>query len=69
MPENKDKAANDPVYQTYIGCKIIKARRMIQKGQQGYEVLYPDGYVSWSPVDVFEEAYRLINHLECEMIR
>ena len=24
----------------------------------GYAVFYPDGYVSWSPKDVFEEAYR-----------
>lgn len=26
---------------------------------EGYKVRYPDGYVSWSPKDVFEEAYRL----------
>ena len=26
--------------------------------EQGYMVFYPDGYVSWSPKDVFEEAYR-----------
>lgn len=25
----------------------------------GYKVVYPDGYVSWSPKEVFEEAYRL----------
>ena len=25
----------------------------------GYKVRYPDGYVSWSPKEVFEEAYRL----------
>ena len=25
----------------------------------GYKVHYPDGYVSWSPKEVFEEAYRL----------
>lgn len=24
----------------------------------GYKVVYPDGYESWSPKDVFEEAYR-----------
>ena len=24
----------------------------------GYKVIYPDGYVSWSPKEVFEEAYR-----------
>ena len=26
--------------------------------EDGYEVRYPDGYTSWSPKDVFEEAYR-----------
>lgn len=25
--------------------------------QQGYKVIYPDGYVSFSPKDVFESAY------------
>lgn len=25
----------------------------------GYKVVYPDGYVSWSPKEVFEEAYHL----------
>ncbi len=24
----------------------------------GYRIVYPDGYVSWSPKDVFEAAYR-----------
>ena len=27
-------------------------------GEDGYEVRYQDGYTSWSPRDVFEEAYR-----------
>ena len=27
--------------------------------EDGYKVVYPDGYTSWSPKDVFEEAYRL----------
>lgn len=26
--------------------------------EHGYKVIYPDGYESWSPKDVFEEAYR-----------
>ena len=26
--------------------------------EEGYKVLYPDGYESWSPKDVFNEAYR-----------
>lgn len=29
--------------------------------EEGYRVRYPDGYESWSPKDVFEEAYREID--------
>lgn len=29
----------------------------------GYKVTYEDGYVSWSPKEVFEKAYRLITGL------
>ena len=29
-----------------------------QVAEEGYRVRYPDGYESWSPKDVFEEAYR-----------
>jgi hypothetical protein len=28
------------------------------ENSRGYKVVYPDGYVSWSPKDVFEEAYK-----------
>ena len=28
------------------------------KAEDGYKVRYPDGYESWSPKGVFEEAYR-----------
>lgn len=56
----------------YIGVKIIKAelmtvqeyneqvRPLVYSGecQDGYKVVYEDGYVSWSPKDVFEKAYR-----------
>ena len=57
----------------YIGCKIIKAVLMDEcsfleefKGQDvanretrsGYKVTYPDGYISWSPIDTFEISYR-----------
>jgi hypothetical protein len=48
---------------TYIGTKIIKATIPDQgdpardKAKDGYKVIYPDGYESWSPREVFEEAY------------
>lgn len=46
----------------YIGTKIIEAEPMSRahgdNSEDGYKVRYPDGYESWSPKDVFEEAYR-----------
>ena len=47
----------------YIGVKIVKAEPQVKNGKPGYKVVYPDGYVSWSPKDVFEEAYQ---ELGCE---
>ena len=45
---------------TFIGTKIIQAEPATKDGKDGYRVIYPDGYESWSPKDVFEEAYREI---------
>ena len=58
----------------YIGTKIIKADPAYRvdgkvfvkanivpfgyKIEDGYKVVYPDGYESWSPKDVFEASYR-----------
>lgn len=67
----------------YIGCKLIEAKPMTldsfnarygreinpaTKETEGYEVTYPDGYVSWSPKSVFENAYRELTHQELCMI-
>ena len=57
----------------YIGTKIIKAEPMKlgdyneyrgwtipedeDPEREGYLVKYPDDYISWSPKEVFEEAY------------
>jgi hypothetical protein len=60
---------------SYIGTKIIEAepctvkefnervRSLYYSGecQDGYLVRYEDGYLSWSPKDVFENAYRKMN--------
>lgn len=35
----------------------IPEDRTGQTWEDGYKVVYPDGYVSWSPKDVFEAAY------------
>lgn len=53
----------------YIGTKIIEAEpckawkdtKEHKAGEDGYKVRYPDGYESWSPKDVFEEAYREVS--------
>ncbi len=50
----------------YIGAKIIKAEPAKatkdygthKAGEEGYKVIYPDNYVSWSPKEIFENAYR-----------
>ena len=43
--------------QFYIGVKKIEAWPELKDEQEGYAVKYEDGYVSWSPKDVFERAY------------
>lgn len=67
--------------QLYIGCKIIRAypgtnndfnklrgHSENSETEEGYIVYYPDNYVSWSPKDVFEQAYRLISPGEMTLI-
>ena len=52
---------------SYIGTKIVKAEPCKawkdagshQIGDEGYQVIYDDGYESWSPKDVFEKAFSL----------
>ena len=68
---------------SYIGSKIIQAIEMnefsflseekgkridIKEDRQGYKVIYPDGYISWSPKEVFETAYREITDGEKKLI-
>jgi hypothetical protein len=47
------------------GGKVYLPNEPIPKSmdrvEEGYKVIYPDGYESWSPKDVFEEAYKPIN--------
>jgi hypothetical protein len=62
----------------YIGVKLIKAEPMkkrinVEKSNNdapekweevdGYRVIYKDGYESWSPKDVFEEAYKPLDEM------
>ena len=53
--------------QHYVGTNLVTAWPENQQGRDGYAVKYADGYISWSPKDTFEEAYRPlgdIGHLE-----
>lgn len=55
-------AGNDPAegngeVKNYVGVKIVQAEPCVQDGREGYRVVYPDGYESWSPKGVFEAAY------------
>jgi hypothetical protein len=62
----------------YLGTKLIRARPALEstplkptkedpllqrEPREGYEVIYADDYISWSPKDVFEAAYRRIDAL------
>jgi len=52
----------------FVGVKLVWAEKQpcpkdvykSKAGDPGYKVIYEDGYVSWSPADVFEKAYREI---------
>lgn len=48
---------------TFIGGKVVYAcvDELVPAGckvEDGYRVQYADGYLSWSPKEAFEEAYR-----------
>lgn len=53
---------------TYIGTKVIQAEPLDREGVEGYKILYPDGHVSWSPKDVFENAYREVTQGEKDLL-
>ena len=58
----------EPAYRYWLNCgQVVFVAHDEDKPQiielataceDGYKVHYQDGYVSWSPKDVFEEAYR-----------
>ena len=67
----------------YIGCKVIKACPMTENDflvkfknsennpsntKEGYLVMYPDGYNSWSPANVFETSYREVIQSELDLV-
>jgi len=44
--------------QKYYGTKLIEAWKEDKDLEEGYTVKYEDGYMSWSPKEVFEKAYQ-----------
>lgn len=60
------------IMERYVGLKLVKAepctvkeynktvRPLMYTGecQEGYKIEYEDNYISWSPKEVFEKAYR-----------
>lgn len=48
----------------YLGVKLIQAEPEEKHGREGYKVVYPDGYVSWSPKETFESAYFELTDME-----
>lgn len=58
-----------PEIKAYIGTKIVRAFRQAREGREGYAVIYPDGYESWSPRETFEAAYREVTPAEKDLVR
>lgn len=48
-------------YSRELTAMEAKRLQRATAGEDGYKVRYADGYVSWSPKNVFEEAYRPID--------
>lgn len=59
-----------PETKAYVGTKLVRAfRHRHEDGRDGYTVIYPDGYESWSPKATFETAYREITEGEKALVR
>jgi len=70
----------DPDLKAFVGIKILLAKPMTNAewvkgknqettGEDGYLVIYDNGYRSWSPKDVFETHYRLLTDTEKSVAR
>jgi len=70
----------DPDLKSYVGTKIllakpmsnsewVKGRNQESTGQEGYLVIYDNGYQAWSPKDVFDTHYRLLTNEEKLVMR
>jgi len=70
----------DPDLKAFVGTKILLAKPMTNAewvkgknqettGEDGYLVIYDNGYRAWSPKDVFETHYRLLTDTEKSVAR
>ena len=61
-PANRYEFEDGSVLVKRESCEWTEEEAELLKQQhaskEGYAVLYPDGYESWSPKEVFEDAYR-----------
>lgn len=56
------------VFDSEVRCLDMSIKPQGYEDKEGYCVEYPDGYMSWSPKDVFEGAYREITEEEKDLI-
>ena len=61
MSDGSDSDSSE--YKVYVCTKIVAAKPMEKDGQEGYKVVYKDGYKSWSPKAVFDEGYKDVEEL------
>ena len=65
--------ANTP-HQQFMGTKVVQAMPMtaedamsrgyrVETAEDGYEVVYENGYKSWSPGSAFDKSYRKLDGL------
>lgn len=53
----------------YIGTKIVGAYPFVNvDGDDGYSVVYADGYESWCPKETFEQSYRALSEEEGNLV-
>lgn len=71
------KQSQDNVKKYQHGASLLKGNSSFSPNdydtispapKEGYKVMYPDGYISWSPASAFESAYRLITDAERVMV-
>ena len=74
--KNNEPVPTSSELKSYVGVKLVHAKPMtgdafkkskglpttaeIKTNDEGYQVTYEDGYVSWSPKEVFEKAYTCV---------